>query len=220
MESRYTVRLVVDKNYDTMLDMTIGCENAQQLHKAKDLINDRLLDHIAMFAMEQALTHKPTAPSTEPDEETPTNDKTLPTLPFPDPDEAEEAEATEAEQQVEAQTEDPAPDQQTQTKTQSKPKPKAKWEGRKLKGLFVLKCKSCGEKFGAFVRTPQTSWKCRCGESIELDTTGKFDITCPDCGVRGFGRTNIEDATMINTCKCGKQVEADWDGKRRMYYRG
>ncbi|MGN0706598.1 MAG: hypothetical protein ACI4JC_01180 [Faecalibacterium sp.] len=56
METRYEVRLVVLKDCDTALDMTIGCENAQQLDKAKRVIDERLIDYIAMFAVEQGLT--------------------------------------------------------------------------------------------------------------------------------------------------------------------
>lgn len=73
MDTRYEVRLVVCKDCDTMLDMNIGCENAQQLDKARRVIEERLLDYIAMFAMEQSLSGT-AAPATlpKPESSTPT----------------------------------------------------------------------------------------------------------------------------------------------------
>lgn len=71
MDTRYEVRLVVCKDCDTMLDMNIGCENAQQLDKAKRVIDDRLIDYIAMFAVEQSLSGT-AAPATLPKPESST----------------------------------------------------------------------------------------------------------------------------------------------------
>lgn len=39
-ETCYTARLVITEGYEDRLDMTITCQNAKQLLRAKDLIAD------------------------------------------------------------------------------------------------------------------------------------------------------------------------------------
>lgn len=58
-ESYYTARLVITEGYEDRLDMTITCQNAQQLLRAKDLIADQMNAYIAEFAVQSGLTGAP-----------------------------------------------------------------------------------------------------------------------------------------------------------------
>ena len=43
----YSAHLVINDGYEDRLDMTITCQNAQQLLRAKDLIADQMNAYIA-----------------------------------------------------------------------------------------------------------------------------------------------------------------------------
>lgn len=58
-ESYYTARLVITEGYEDRLDMTITCQNAQQLLRAKDTIADQMNTYIAEFAVQSGLTGVP-----------------------------------------------------------------------------------------------------------------------------------------------------------------
>ena len=58
-ESYYTARLVITEGCEDRLDMTITCQNAQQLLRAKDIIADQMNTYIAEFAMQGNLIRKP-----------------------------------------------------------------------------------------------------------------------------------------------------------------
>lgn len=58
-ESYYTARLVITEGCEDRLDMTITCQNAQQLLRAKDLIADQMNAYIAEFAIQSGLTGEP-----------------------------------------------------------------------------------------------------------------------------------------------------------------
>jgi hypothetical protein len=58
-ESYYTARLVITEGCEDRLDMTITCQNAQQLLRAKDLIADQMNAYIAEFAIQSGLTGAP-----------------------------------------------------------------------------------------------------------------------------------------------------------------
>ena len=58
-ESYYTARLVITEGYEDRLDMTITCQNAQQLLRAKDTIADQLNTYLAEFAVQSGLTGAP-----------------------------------------------------------------------------------------------------------------------------------------------------------------
>lgn len=55
----YSAHLVINDGYEDRLDMTITCQNAQQLLRAKDLIADQMNAYIAEFAMQSNLIRKP-----------------------------------------------------------------------------------------------------------------------------------------------------------------
>lgn len=58
-ESYYTARLVITEGCEDRLDMTITCQNAQQLLRARNTISDQLNTYIAEFAMQSNLIRKP-----------------------------------------------------------------------------------------------------------------------------------------------------------------
>lgn len=58
-ESYYTARLVITEGFEDRLDMTITCQNAQQLLRAKDTIADQMNTYIAEFAVQSGLTGAP-----------------------------------------------------------------------------------------------------------------------------------------------------------------
>lgn len=58
-ESYYTTRLVITEGFEDRLDMTITCQNAQQLLRAKDTIADQMNTYIAEFAVQSGLTGAP-----------------------------------------------------------------------------------------------------------------------------------------------------------------
>ena len=62
-ESYYTARLVITEGYEDRLDMTITCQNAQQLLRAKDTIADQMNTYIAEFAVQSGLTGAPRKPT-------------------------------------------------------------------------------------------------------------------------------------------------------------
>lgn len=55
----YSAHLVINDGYEDRLDMTITCQNAQQLLRAKDIIADQMNTYIAEFAMQSNLIRKP-----------------------------------------------------------------------------------------------------------------------------------------------------------------
>ena len=58
-EGYYTARLVITEGCEYRLDMTITCQNAQQLLRAKDTIADQMNTYIAEFAVQSGLTGAP-----------------------------------------------------------------------------------------------------------------------------------------------------------------
>lgn len=55
----YSAHLVINDGYEDRLDITITCQNAQQLLRAKDLIADQMNAYIAEFAIQSGLTGVP-----------------------------------------------------------------------------------------------------------------------------------------------------------------
>lgn len=55
----YSAHLVINDGYEDRLDVTITCQNAQQLLRAKDLIADQMNAYIAEFAVQSGLTGVP-----------------------------------------------------------------------------------------------------------------------------------------------------------------
>lgn len=55
----YSAHLVINDGYEDRLDITITCQNAQQLLRAKDLIADQMNVYIAEFAVQSGLTGVP-----------------------------------------------------------------------------------------------------------------------------------------------------------------
>lgn len=55
----YSAHLVINDGYEDRLDVTITCQNAQQLLRAKDFIADQMNAYIAEFAVQSGLTGVP-----------------------------------------------------------------------------------------------------------------------------------------------------------------
>lgn len=55
----YSAHLVINDGYEDRLDVTITCQNAQQLLRAKDLIADQMNAYIAEFTVQSGLTGVP-----------------------------------------------------------------------------------------------------------------------------------------------------------------
>lgn len=86
-----------------------------------------------------------------------------------------------------------------------------------VSGFVKLRCACCGNEFGTFIQSPQASIPCRCGNTVELDRMANFEYNCPDCGRRGFGKTNILDVSIEVNCKCKKPVRLEWDRHKQKY---
>lgn len=90
------------------------------------------------------------------------------------------------------------------------------------KGLMYLRCPKCKNEFIQFLREPQTTNECRkCGAKIPLDALARFEFTCPDCKKVSYGRTNVEDAEIVNekfSCVCGRSIpKLTWNPAKRCY---
>lgn len=90
------------------------------------------------------------------------------------------------------------------------------------KGLMLLRCPKCKSEFVQFLREPQTTNECRkCGAKIPLDALARFEFTCPVCKKESYGRTNVEDAEIVNekfSCVCGRSIpKLTWNPAKRCY---
>lgn len=97
------------------------------------------------------------------------------------------------------------------------------WRNDGVRGLLLLRCKSCKAVFHAFAKAPATEWHCNCGEEIPLskDTLAWFEYTCESCKKRIYGRTNVTDAVIeagsLN-CICGADCPTmTWNPALKMY---
>lgn len=227
----YTARLVVSKGYQDRLDMSITCENAQQLLRARNMISDQLNTYIAEFAIQSGLNAttandpngealqevieesvekaKAAAEETEDPDEVPEEDQTAES---PDDESGEDA-------AEEPQTEESAPVPEPPPLVTKKPKPQKPQAPIGTKGLLKLRCQGCGENFLAFLRERQVTWVCKdCGHVIPLTNTALFEFDCPTCGKHTFGRTNIEDADLTFPCGgCNTEVKLTWNPKAKKY---
>lgn len=184
-ESYYTARLVITEGYEDRLDMTITCQNAQQLLRAKDTIADQMNTYIAEFAVQSGLTGAPSnaeqnaaalqAVIQEQTEKAKQQEPEEPAEPGPPevaPDEPEESPPSHDDAlDAVCYRPDLASFKLAPTET---PKKAAKPEG--AKGLMRLRCPKCGDEFVAFTKDYRTEWTCKeCGAKFSLENTALFE---------------------------------------------
>ena len=86
------------------------------------------------------------------------------------------------------------------------------------RGLLQIRCPDCNNVFGTFLREYQTEVTCKCGQRIDLTApTARFAYTCPYCEQTRWGRTNLEDPEITVRCKCGGDIDLQWNPKTREY---
>lgn len=132
--------------------------------------------------------------------------------------------APEAEKSVTSEPKQEAPVVSTADKKAPPPEKPVSWLPPlpQCKGLMYLRCPKCKNEFVQFLREPQTTNECRkCGAKIPLDALARFEFTCPDCKKVSYGRTNVEDAEIINekfSCVCGRSIpKLTWNPAKRCY---
>lgn len=209
----YSAHLVINDGYEDRLDMTITCQNAQQLLRAKDTIADQMNTYIAEFATQSNLIRKPSNAEQ--------NAAALQTV---IQEQTEKAKQQEPEELAEPEPHDDALDavcyrpdlasfKLAPTET---PKKAAKPEG--AKGLMRLRCPKCGDEFVAFTKDYRTEWTCKeCGAKFSLENTALFEYDC-SCGRHTYGQTNIESPDFSYPCgDCGKETTLKWNPKAKKY---
>lgn len=223
----YSAHLVINDGYEDRLDVTITCQNAQQLLRAKDLIADQMNAYIAEFAVQSGLTgvpsnaeqkplhfrlsfrSRPKRPSSRSWKNSPSRSR--PKLhPMsrrkapPSHDDALDAVCYRP---------DLASFKLAPTET---PKKAAKPEG--AKGLMRLRCPKCGDELVAFTKDYRTEWTCKeCGAKFSLENTALFEYDC-SCGRHTYGQTNIESPDFSYPCgDCGKETTLKWNPKAKKY---
>lgn len=223
----YSAHLVINDGYEDRLDMTITCQNAQQLLRAKDLIADQMNAYIAEFAVQSGLTGAPS-----------NAEQNAAALQAVIQEQTEEAKQQEPEELAEPELPEAAPDEPrkspslhdevldavrhspdlTSLKSALTKTFKKAAASSGVKGLLKLKCPKCGDEFVAFAKDYRTEWTCKeCGSKIPLAVTAPFAYTCK-CERYLFGRTNIEDSTITITCgSCGCFTDLRWNPKAKKY---
>lgn len=212
-ESYYTTRLVITEGFEDRLDMTITCQNAQQLLRAKDTIADQMNTYIAEFAVQSGLTGVPSNAEQ--------NAAALQTV---IQEQTEKAKQQEPEELAEPEPHDDALDavcyrpDLASFKLVPAETPQKAAAPAGAKGLMRLKCPKCGDVFVAFTKDYRTEWTCKaCGARFSLENTALFEYDC-SCGRHTYGRTNIEDADFSYPCgDCGKATTLKWNPKAKKY---
>lgn len=157
----YSAHLVINDGYEDRLDMTITCQNAQQLFRAKDLIADQMNAYIAEFAVQSGLTGVPSnaeqnaaalqaviQEQTEKVKQQEPEEPAEPELPEAAPDEPEESPPSHDDAlDAVCYRPDLASFKLVPTETPQKAAAPAG-----AKGLMRLKCPKCGDVFVAFTK--------------------------------------------------------------------
>lgn len=221
----YSAHLVINDGYEDRLDMTITCQNAQQLLRAKDLIADQMNAYIAEFAVQSGLTGVPSNAEQ--------NAAALQTV---IQEQTEKAKQQEPEELAEPEPPEATPDEPEESppshddaldavcyrpdlasfKLVPAETPQKAAAPAGAKGLMRLKCPKCGDVFVAFTKDYRTEWTCKaCGARFSLENTALFEYDC-SCGRHTYGRTNIEDADFSYPCgDCGKATTLKWNPKAK-----
>lgn len=87
-----------------------------------------------------------------------------------------------------------------------------------VSGAVRLRCDSCGDVFGTFLRDSVTEFRCKCGCGIDLAAPlRRYRFTCPYCEGDGYGLTNLDGEALAVTCRCGMDVDLLWNENAREY---
>lgn len=199
-ESYYTARLVITEGCEDRLDMTITCQNAQQLLRAKDLIADQMNAYIAEFAVQSGLTGVPSNAEQ--------NAAALQTV---IQEQTEKAKQQEPEELAEPEPPEATPDEPEESppshddaldavcyrpdlasfKLVPAETPQKAAAPAGAKGLMRLKCPKCGDVFVAFTKDYRTEWTCKaCGARFSLENTALFEYDCAAVGTLTDGQTS------------------------------
>lgn len=209
----YSAHLVINDGYEDRLDVTITCQNAQQLLRAKDLIADQMNAYIAEFAVQSGLTGVPSNAEQNAAALQAVIQEQTEKVKQQEPEEPAEPELPEAALDAVCYRPDLASFKLVPTETSQKAA-----EPAGAKGLMRLKCPKCGDVFVAFTKDYRTEWTCKaCGARFSLENTALFEYDC-SCGRHTYGRTNIEDADFSYPCgDCGKATTLKWNPKAKKY---
>lgn len=209
----YSAHLVINDGYEDRLDVTITCQNAQQLLRAKDLIADQMNTYIAEFAMQSNLIRKPSNAEQNAAALQAVIQEQTEKAKQQEPEEPAEPEPPETALDAVCYRPDLASFKLAPTET---PKKAAKPKG--AKGLMRLRCPKCGDEFVAFTKDYRTEWTCKeCGAKFSLENTALFEYDC-SCGRHTYGQTNIESPDFSYPCgDCGKETTLKWNPKAKKY---
>lgn len=189
---RYTFTLKICDSVGPLIDMTIGAaQDKDSLAKAKETVNKALEEFTPMPSGVKAPVQSAEMTIT--------------------PGMMMELRAKSGTTPAQDTTAEPVEDTPAQDPAPAKPP-------AGVKGLLRLRCPNCGNIFGTFLREPKTEIDCKCGHSIDL--TGplvRYRFTCPYCEKDSWGYTNLEDPAIIIRCKCGGDVELQWNTKAKEY---
>lgn len=196
----YSAHLVINDGYEDRLDITITCQNAQQLLRAKDLIADQMNAYIAEFAVQSGLTGVPS-----------NAEQNAAALQAVIQEQTEKAKQQEPEEPAEPEPPEIAPDEPEESppshddaldavcyrpdlasfKLVPTETPQKAAAPAGAKGLMRLKCPKCGDVFVAFTKDYRTEWTCKvCGERFSLETPRCLNTTAAAVGTLTDGQTS------------------------------
>lgn len=223
----YSAHLVINDGYEDRLDVTITCQNAQQLLRAK-----------RPHRRSDERLHCRVRRSERPDRAPSNAEQNAAALQTVIQEQTEKAKQQEPEELAEPEPPEVAPDEPEESPPShddaldavcyrpdlasfklaptETPKKAAKPEG--AKGLMRLRCPKCGDEFVAFTKDYRTEWTCKeCGAKFSLENTALFEYDC-SCGRHTYGQTNIESPDFSYPCgDCGKETTLKWNPKAKKY---
>lgn len=106
-----------------------------------------------------------------------------------------------------------APQQKAEAAKNAATAPKAEPE----KELVHLVCGQCKMAYNKRLVKGVEQTACACGAMVPLRFMAKFDATCPSCGNRLVGKTNVCEPTIKVKCLCGDRVWMQWNKEEKLF---